>query len=126
MADVAAQVHQRFKVFTGDAGADGGIASLAPEVERFVRERGVAAKSIGVEFLESARKLVLTLGYRDDEAGYPVRLTARSVGKVDSLDDLSGLEARMGEAAGDLDGVLCHELFVTDDGEFVMVFMARA
>jgi len=126
MADVAAQVHHRFKVFTGDAGADGGVAALAPEVERFVAERGVAAKSIGVEFLESARKLVLTLGYRDDEPGYPVRLTSRSLGKVDGLEDLSGLEARMGEAAGDLQGVLCHELFVTDEGEFVMVFMARA
>ena len=126
MADVAAQVHHRFKVFTGGAGADGGVAGLAAEVERFVRERGVAAKSIGVEFLESARKLVLTLGYRDDEPGYGVRLTSRSLGKVDSLDDLGGLEARMGEAAGDLDGVLCHELFVTDDGEFVMVFRARA
>jgi hypothetical protein len=126
MADVAAQVHHRFKVFTGDAGADGGIAALAPEVERFVSDRGVAAKSIGVEFLEAARKLVLTLGYRDDEPGYAVRLTSRSLGKVDGLDDLGGLEARMSEAAGDLDGVLCHELFVTDDGEFVMVFMARA
>jgi hypothetical protein len=121
-----AQIHHRFKVFTSDAGADGGLASLAPEVERFVQERGVAAKSIGVEFLESARKLVLTLGYRDDEPGYAVRLTSRSVGKVDGLEDLSGLEARMGEAAGDLHGVLCHELFVTDEGEFVMVFMARA
>ena len=126
MADVAAQVHHRFKVFTGDAGADGGVAALAAEVERFVQERGVAAKSIGVEFLESARKLVLTLGYRDDEPGYGVRLTSRSLGKVDGLEDLSGLEARMGEAAGDLQGVLCHELFVTDEGEFVMVFMARA
>lgn len=126
MADVGAQVHHRFKVFAGDAGADGGVAALAAEVERFVRERGVAAKSIGVEFLERARKLVLTLGYRDDEPGYPVRLTSRSLGKVDSLDDLGGLEARMGEAAADLDGVLCHELFVTDEGEFVMVFMARA
>jgi hypothetical protein len=121
-----AQIHHRFKVFTGDAGADGGLASLAPEVERFVQDRGVAAKSIGVEFLESARKLVLTLGYRDDEPGYAVRLTSRSVGKVDAMEDLSGLEARMAEAAGDLHGVLCHELFVTDEGEFVMVFMARA
>lgn len=95
-------------------------------MEAFVQERGVAAKSIGVEFLESARKLVLTLSYREDEESYPVRLTSRSVGRVDGLDDLSGLESRMTEAAANLNGVLCHELFVTNDGEFVMVFMAGA
>lgn len=126
MADVEAQVHQRFKVFIGDAGADGGVEGLAPQLEQFVQERGVAAKSIGVEFLEAARKLVLTLGYREDEEAYPVRLTSRSVGRVDSLDDLGGLESRMTEAASTLNGVLCHELFVTHEGEFVMVFMARA
>ena len=126
MSDVEAQVHQRFKVFIGDAGEDGGVAALGSQVERFVEERKVAAKSIGVEFLESARKLVLTLGYREDEEGYPVRLTSRSVGRVDSLDDLGGLETRMTEAAATLNGVLCHELFVTHEGEFVMVFMARA
>jgi hypothetical protein len=102
------------------------MSALAPQVERFVEERGVAAKSIGVEFLEGARKLVLTLGYREDEDAYPVRLTSRSVGQVDGLDDLGGLESRMTEAAANLNGVLCHELFVTDAGEFVMVFMARA
>ena len=122
MADAAEQVHYKFKVFTG-ALEEGGIGPLGAEVERFAA--GVAAKSVGVEFLESAGRLVLTLGYRDDEAPYPVRLTSRSLGTVDSLDDLGGLEERMSAAAGDLSGVLCHELFVTDRNEFVMVFMAR-
>lgn len=123
MADVEAQVHQKFKVFAG-AGAD--VAALGAQVERFVAEREVAAKSIGVEYLERAEKLVLTLGYRDDEPGYGVRITSRSLGVVDQMEDLSGLEARMEEAAGSMAGVLCHELFVTSSGEFVMVFMARA
>lgn len=123
MADAAEQVHQRFKVFTGSL-AGGGLDALAREVEQFASGR-VAAKSIGVEYLESASRLVLTLGYRDDEAGYPIRLSSRSLGVVDSLDDLGDLEQRMASAAGDLAGVLCHELFVTDSNEFVMVFMAR-
>ncbi|HYH80287.1 MAG TPA: hypothetical protein VEX86_10830 [Longimicrobium sp.] len=123
MTDVEAQIHHKFKVFTG-SGAD--VGQLGMQAEAFVRERQVAAKSIGVEYLEGAGKLVLTLGYRDDEPGYEVRISSRSVGVVDGLDDLGGLEARMGEAAGNLAGVLCHELFVTDAGEFVMVFMAKA
>jgi hypothetical protein len=125
MAQEAAQVHDRFKVFTGTPG-DGSLGPLAGQVEQFVRENRVAPKSIGVEFIERVRKLVLTVGYRDDEPGYEVRLTSRSLGKVDGLDDLSGLEQRMSQMAGELNGVLCHELFVTDEDEFVMVFMARA
>ena len=125
MADVTAQIHDKFKVFTGTPG-DGDLGPLAGQVEQFVREQRIAPKSIGVEFLERARKLVLTVGYRDDELPYEVRLTSRSLGTVDSLDDLTGLERRMSEVAGELNGVLCHELFVTDEDEFVMVFMARA
>ena len=125
MADVAAQVHQKFKVFTGTPD-QGGLGPLGGEVEQFVRDRGIAPKSIGVEFLERAGKLILTLGYRDDEPPYEVRLTARSLGIIDGLEDTAGLEQRMGAAAGELAGVLCHELFVTNEDEFVMVFMARA
>lgn len=125
MADVTAQVHDKFKVFTGTPG-DGDLGPVAGQVAQFVREQGVAPKSIGVEFLERARKLVLTLGYRDDEPAYEIRLTSRSLGTVDSLDDLGGLEQRMGTVAAELQGVLCHELFVTDEDEFVMVFMTRA
>jgi len=125
MADVTAQVHDKFKVFTGTPG-NGDLGPLAGQVETFVREQRIAPKSIGVEFIERARKLVLTVGYRDDEPPYEVRLTSRSLGKVDGLEDLSGLEQRMSTVAGELRGVLCHELFVTDEDEFVMVFMTRA
>lgn len=125
MADVTAQVHDKFKVFTGTPGT-GDLGPLAGQVEAFVREQRIAPKSIGVEFIERARKLVLTVGYRDDEPAYEVRLTARSLGKVDGLEDLTGLEQRMSAVAGELQGVLCHELFVTDQDEFVMVFMTRA
>jgi hypothetical protein len=123
MADAAAQVHHQFKVFTAP-GAD--LTALASDVEEFVRARNLAAKSIGVEYLEGADRLVFTVGYRDDEAGYPVRITWQSLGVVDSLDDLSPVEGRMAQAASSLAGVLCHELFVTGSGEFVMVFMAAA
>jgi hypothetical protein len=126
MADAKAQVHGRFKAFAGTVEAGGSIAALAAGVEAFVRERGVAAKSIGVEYLESLGKLVLTLGYRDDEPAYPVTLHSRPCGRADDLSDLSELERRMEDAAAGLSDVICHELFATDDGEFVMVFMTRA
>ena len=123
---VAEQVHAKFKVFTGAANTDAEVDAVIGRVEEFVRERRVAPKSIGVEYLESADRLVFTLGYREDEPPYEVRITRRSLGIVDSLDDLSGLEQRMASVASQLANVICHELFVTDDGEFVMVFMAAA
>jgi hypothetical protein len=125
MADAAAQVHDKFKVFSGTPGS-GDLGPVAGEVEAFVRDRKIAPKSIGVEFIEHAGKAVVTLGYRDDETPYEVRLVCRSLGTVHQLDDLGSLEPRMSAAAAELQGVLCHELFVTDRDEFVMVFMARA
>src|ERR1700750_1320933 len=101
MSDVTTQVHDKFKVFTGTPG-NGDLGPLAGQVEAFVRDQRIAPKSIGVEFIERARKLVLTIGYRDDEQPYEVRLTSRSLGKVDGLEDLGGLEQRMSAVAGEL------------------------
>lgn len=123
---VQEQVHAKFKVFTSTSNTDAAIDGVFSEVESFVRDRQVAPKSIGVEYLEAAGRLVFTLGYREDEAPYGIRITRQSLGKVDSLDDLSGLESRMAGAAANLANVICHELFITADGEFVMVFMATA
>jgi hypothetical protein len=123
---VQEQVHAQFKVFTGAATTDEAVDGVFSEVERFVAERGVAPKSIGVEYLEAAGRLVFTLGYRADEPPYRVRVTRQSLGTVDSMDDLSGLESRMASAAAGLANVICHELFVRADGEFVMVFMTAA
>jgi hypothetical protein len=126
MDTTSAQAHHQFKVFSGPASADGSLGSLGAEVEAFVRDRGVAPKSIGVEYLEAVGRLVVSLGFRSDEPGYPIRLQAQSCGKIDDPSDLSGLESRMAEVAAGMNDVLCHELFVTSEGEFVMVFMARA
>lgn len=123
---VQEQVHAQFKVFTGAATTDEAVDAVFAQVETFVSERQVAPKSIGVEYLEGAGRLVFTLGYRSGEPPYRVRITRQSLGKVDSLDDLSGLESKMAAAAAGLANVICHELFVKTDGEFVMVFMATA
>ncbi|MET0396558.1 MAG: hypothetical protein ABW277_07030 [Longimicrobiaceae bacterium] len=123
---VKEQVHAQFKAFTGTATTDEAVDDVFAQVEKFVGERQVAPKSIGVEYLEGAGRLVFTLGYRSDEPPYGVRITRQSLGKVDSLDDLSGLEHRMAAAASGLANVICHELFVKTDGEFVMVFMTAA
>src|SRR5262249_10525676 len=126
MSNIAQQVHNRFKVFSGELEPGHRIDALARKVVAFASGK-VAAKGIGVADLESARRLIVTLGYRDDEPGYPIALHSASLGKVDKLDgeDFSALEAKMAEAAAGLSNVICHELFITEDHEFLMVFLTH-
>ena len=122
------QFHGKFKLFTGTLGADLSLGSVAKEAEEFVRKNPCAPKSIGVEYLEGEKRLVLSLGYRDGETPYAIALHAVSLGVAKALDaaELTRLENAMGAAADKLKNVLCHELFVTEKREFVMVFMTTA
>jgi hypothetical protein len=125
---VAQQTHSKFKIFTGKLEADLSLGKLASDVEAFAKSSKAAAKSIGVEYLEASRLLVVTLGYRDDEAGYPIKLHAVKLGVAEKLDaaDLARLEKKMEDEAGKLASVICHELFVTEKREFLMVLMTAA
>ena len=80
---VEAQVHGRFKVFSGKVQADKTLGPLADEVAAFAST--VAAKSIGVESIRSAGLLVVSLGYRDDEPAYTVTLECVAEDRTDRL-----------------------------------------
>lgn len=115
------QVHSKFKLFTGP-GKD--IAPLAAQIEAFSQTNKMSPKSIGVEYLEHNQSLIMTLGYADDQEAHPVKIHSASVGKLDG--DHANLEQRMCDAAAKIGNVICHELFVTEENEVVMVFMCRA
>jgi hypothetical protein len=120
------QVHDKFKVFTGELAPDHTIGKLADEVAAFAKHSHAAAKSIGVEYIESAGRLLITLGYRDDEEPYPIKLHSVPLGKIDAMaGDFSKLEAAMANASGKVRNIICHELYLTDKGDFVMVFMTH-
>src|SRR4051812_25946192 len=123
-----AQVHNKFKIFTGPLAADKTIGPLADQISSFVADHKVAAKSIGVEYLESAKKLIITLGYREGDESYGVKVRTVSLAKIGGLDsgDVSRLEAAMTDACEKIEGIICHELYITDDGDFLVVFMSRA
>jgi hypothetical protein len=123
--DSAQQVHSKFKMFTGKLGGTRSILELATEVEAFAAKAKAAPKSIGIEFLEHNKTLVLTLGYRDDEPAVAIKLVTASLGKASKLDtaELAKLEVRLSQEAAKAKHVICHELFVTDDDEFIVVFM---
>jgi hypothetical protein len=127
MSQIESQVHSKFKVFAGQLDANKTIAPLAGQITKFVSEAKVAAKSIGVEYIESAARLIITLGYRDNEPWYPVEVNSVSLGKIDALgSDFAALEQAMSQAAQKHSNIICHELYVTDDRDFLMLFMTLA
>jgi hypothetical protein len=126
MSTIKNQVHTNFKVFVGELAADRTIGDLGTKVASFAKSEGVAAKSIGVEYLESLKKVVITLGYRTDEAPYPIRLQSVPLGKLQVLaNDFSALERAMADAAEKHSNVICHELYVTESQDFFLVLMTH-
>jgi len=127
MTSITEQVHGRFKVFVGQPDSKGRIDDLAGKVTAWVVSAKVAPKSIGVEYLESTKNVVLTVGYRDDEPPYQIKLSLVPMGKIAKLDpgSIAQLEKAMGEAASKIPNIICHELYVTADHGFHMVFMSH-
>ena len=122
---VAQQVHDKFKVFIPEENIayDEAMRRLGNMVASWSAEGKVAPKSLGIEYLEASKRLVLSIGYRDDEPGYPVTLTSKSLGKPRLFPD--AIEAAMSKAAEGVPHVICHEFFVDEKGEFVMVLMSH-
>lgn len=125
---IDAQVHDNFKLFTGKLDEAGHIKLVAPEVEKWVTAKKVAPKSIGIEFIESSKQLILSVGYRSDEPAYSIRLTSQKIGHVGELDagELERLERAMSAAAANSRDVICHELYVNDKNDLYIVTMSHA
>jgi len=119
------QVHSKFKVFIPEAGIspDEAMRRLGSMVEGYTRSNKIAPKSLGVEYIEDKNQIVLSLGYRDDEPGYPVKITAFQLGKLALRPE--AIEDAMEKAAGEAENVICHEFFVDGDGAFVMVLLSH-
>jgi hypothetical protein len=113
-----------FKLFQVKYDNGVGVEPLLREIEAWVKYNGVAPKSVGVEYLEGKDILVMSLGYNTAES-YPITLTHKVVGKLD-LSNLATMEDAISAQASLLQGVICHELFVLDDGTLTLVFMSKA
>lgn len=126
MSQITNQTHGKFKVFAGKLNENNELGELAKSISQFATDNKIAAKSIGVEYLESAESLIITLGYRTDEEHYAIKLETINLGKITNVEqDFSNLEKKMSEAAQTVENIICHELFVTEDKDFLMVFMTH-
>ncbi len=126
MSQITNQTHGKFKVFAGKLNENNELGELAKSISQFATDNKIAAKSIGVEYLESTESLIITLGYRTDEDHYAIKLETINLGKITNVEqDFSNLEKKMSEAAQTVENIICHELFVTEDKDFLMVFMTH-
>jgi len=123
--EAKAQIHSKFKVFIPEANIpyEDAMRQLNGMVVAFTKDSKIAPKSVGIEYLEARKALVLSLGYRDDEPGYPVNIISLSLGKPDLTP--TAIEAKMTEVASNVPNFICHEFFVTGDNEFVMVLLTH-
>ncbi len=113
------QEHDKFKIFVG-----GDARDISEAISQFVKDSGMAAKSMGAEFLESSGKLVVTLGYTDKEQSYPVGIVDSNVGKFEA-EFLSETETAITDAAGKLDRIICHCPYFDDRGDLHVLFMVH-
>ena len=123
---ISKQVHDKFKIFSGELAADGTIGKLADEVAAFAKKTKIAPKSIGVAYLEHGKRLVITLGYVEDDAPYPVKLHCIRLGKVDvKSGNFSALEEKIAASSAKHRDIICHELYVTGENDFTLVVMTH-
>ena len=115
------QVHNKFQVFVGKS-----ISEVADEVASFTEGGTIAAKSIGIEFVEHSGQFLLSLGYAEGQEGYSVSLTEEVAGTLPTDETASGLAAALEAAAEKAGDVICHELYVDADSVVHMVFLSRA
>lgn len=119
------QIHNEFKLFTHPYTSVASIAELAGKVEAWVKSASVAPKSIGIEYLDGSKVVVISLGFTRQEP-HAVKLVAESIGRIDVDGDLSAVEKKMGSFADHHKNVICHELIVTDKNELITVLMVKA
>jgi hypothetical protein len=126
---MAKQAHNKFKVYSVPFSGSFDAKTKKP-ILAFVNQEGVSAKSVGIEFLESSSRLVISIGYavqKKNTSKYD--LTIKSVGKHDfsgeGFAELDKVSAAFEKTAGKLENIICHEFFITGSGEAFAIFLTE-
>ena len=119
-----AQVHDKFKLFVGELDEAGHVSKLAKSMHEWVAKDKVAVKSVGAAV--ATDKLMLTIGYRDDEPTYEVVLHSSKIGRVGPLDadESSRFNRAIESAVMNWPPVIGHALYVTKNNELYLVVLS--
>lgn len=117
------QTHEKFKLFR-ISGINGNFDQAFKQVEEFANQPNLSPKSIGAEFLEKTNELLLTLGYTPATGqSNNIKLKVYEIGKLNENTEV--IENKIAEKAKQIKTVICHELFVTQNDDIHMIFMAN-
>lgn len=119
------QVHYQFKIFELDF-VDGKISSIDKKLFlSFLNHPKTLIKSVGVEFIESKSKILLSFGYSLRKNANKHDLIFKKVGTYTDIIGLSDIEEKMGKEATKLNNVICHEFFVDNNLNVFAIFLVK-
>jgi hypothetical protein len=115
------QVHDKFKVYLGKT-----ISDINSTIQADTADGCIAAKSIGVEYMEARNQFLVSVGYAEGQAGYKVGITDNVVGPLPEFNDAPDqLCSSMEAIVAEFSDVICHELFVDNDEVVHLVLMLK-
>lgn len=123
MADTA-QVHDKFKLFIGALDDAGHIKDLAAVIQEWVKTSKASVKSLGSAV--AAGKLMITIGYRDDEETQTeVAFHSSKIGRVGPLDadETSRFNRAIESGTMNWPPVIGHSLYVTKAGDLYLAVL---
>ena len=113
------QVHSKFMVSVYD-----GVISQENlnDFANIIDKNDIAAKSIGIEYLEAQKKTVISVGFSEG-SGYPItlKLVDEGVVKIDSEE----LVKKLDHAASMHDNIICHEFFIDEKQNLFVLLMCK-
>jgi hypothetical protein len=116
------QIHNKFKFFVVEFDGKKLPAAVKKEIVKFANEGKVTPKSIGIEFLESESKLVISLGYAEKKHANKFDISIKKIGAFAGVGSIESIEKSMEKVAGKVNGIVCHEFFVAN-GEMQAIFL---
>jgi hypothetical protein len=107
------QIHEDFVSFQGAS-----ISELSKIVADYVVTNKVAAKSLSILFF--CGQFIASIGYRSDEAAYPVSIESVGIALADGQTLIHQIDAQVNAGEDAISGyTICHSLYSVNSDLFV-------
>lgn len=106
----------KFKLFNDE------LKSALQSATQFVNQPNVDPKSLGLEYIESTSKSVISIGYEErSSASIPVSFKTVTIGNMS--DSMEVLEKNLESEQSKVANIICHDISVDAEGTLTVVIM---